>query len=259
MLVRIPNSFIEIFKGKSSELQLACAFYSLINQNTQKNLLGYQMTVKQETLAKICGFSILTVKRGVAKLVADGFITSQRRTVREQGVLGTYVYTIKIFDTTKEYFVMDKKLISRVNGQAFRVYATFCKLAERRYRRFYQSLNDLSKILGMSKKEVIKAIKKLISAHLVRKYLKKTEAGDFTDNTYEICVFIARPKVAKRKPLIFRQTRGLKLCTSKKQKTSTDENKFNLNISDFFHFVKRKRLKFTKKFLSYDFLSFGGG
>ena len=51
--MRIPNSFLTDFKSPT-DLKLACVFYSLIHANTEKNLLGYVITVKQEVLSRAC-------------------------------------------------------------------------------------------------------------------------------------------------------------------------------------------------------------
>lgn len=47
--MRIPNSFVTRFT-QAADLKLACVFYSLIHKNTKRNLLGYEITVKQSTL-----------------------------------------------------------------------------------------------------------------------------------------------------------------------------------------------------------------
>ena len=66
--MRIPNSFVTRFT-QASDLKLACVFYSLIHKNTKRNLLGYEITVKQTTLVSLCGFSVYTVKRAAQEWV----------------------------------------------------------------------------------------------------------------------------------------------------------------------------------------------
>lgn len=198
--MRIPNSFLAEFKS-SSDLKLTCVFYGLIHKNTPKNLMGYVVTVKQETLAKLCGCSLATVKRSLTSLRNMGFIKSQKRTHIAANRLGTYTYTIDVIQTQKNYFNIDRRLLSRVSGQAFRVYAAFCKLSDSRTRDFYQSLNDLSEILSISKNELLKAIKKLVSLKLIRKRRKKTIAGDYTDNTYIVCKYEINSRIYKKRPM----------------------------------------------------------
>lgn len=196
--MRIPNSFLTEFRSPS-ELKLACVFYGLIHKNTPKNLMGYVITVKQETLARLCGCSIATVKRSLAALRANGFIKSQKRTRIIADKLGTYTYTIAEISTKSNYFNIDKRLIGRVNGQAFRVYAMFCKLSDSVTGAFYQSLNDLTELLAISKNELLRAIEKLVSLKLIRKRKKKTKVGDYTDNTYIICNYVRNVKICRRK------------------------------------------------------------
>ena len=195
--MRIPNSFLTDFKSPS-DLKLACVFYSLIHARTEKNLLGYVITVKQEVLANLCGCSVSTVKRSIASLRRLGFIKSQKRIVLGKDRLGAYMYTIADVPVQRNYFVLERSLIRKVNGQAFKVYAMFCKLADSNTRSFYQSLNDLSEMLCMDKKDVIKSIQKLISLKLIRKCRRLTRNGDFTDNTYIICKYVTNNKIHGR-------------------------------------------------------------
>lgn len=194
--MRIPNSFVTHFT-QASDLKLACVFYSLIHKNTKRNLLGYEITVKQTTLASLCGFSISTVKRSVSSLLNSGFIKSQKRQISAPGKLGTYIYTIEEVSTSANYFSMDKKLISRLNGNEFRVYVMCCKLADSSHMSFFQSYNDLSKLLGMSRQDVLGTIEKLVKGKFIRKKKIKTRAGDFTDNTYIIGIFVHHHKIKK--------------------------------------------------------------
>lgn len=194
--MRIPNSFVTRFT-QASDLKLACVFYSLIHKNTKRNLLGYEITVKQTTLVSLCGFSVSTVKRAVSSLLKSGFIKSQKRQTNAPGKLGTYTYTIDAVSTASKYFTMDKKLISRLNGNEFRVYAVCCKLADSSHKSFFQSYNDLSKLLGMSRQDVLRTIEKLVKGKFIRKKKIRTRVGDFTDNTYTVCIYVPHSRIKK--------------------------------------------------------------
>lgn len=113
----------------------------------------------------LCGFSVSTVKRAASSLLKSGFIKSQKRQTNAPGKLGTYTYTIEAVSTASKYFTMDKKLISRLNGNEFRVYAMCCKLADSSHKSFFQSYNDLSQLLGMSRQDVLRTIEKLVKAN----------------------------------------------------------------------------------------------
>lgn len=194
--MRIPNSFVTRFT-QAADLKLACVFYSLIHSNTKRNLLGYEITVKQSTLMSLCGYSLSTVKRTVRSLSKCGFIKSQKRQMTTPGKLGTYTYTIDAVSTASKYFTMDKKLMSRLNGNEFRVYAVCCKLADSLHKSFFQSYNDLSKLLGMSRQDVIKTIEKLVKGKFIRKKKIRTRVGDFTDNTYTVCIYVPHSRIKK--------------------------------------------------------------
>ena len=49
--MRIPNKFLDEFKN-AAELKVACVIYSLITTRTKRNLMGYELLVKQETLCR---------------------------------------------------------------------------------------------------------------------------------------------------------------------------------------------------------------
>lgn len=194
--MRIPNSFVTRFT-QASDLKLACVFYSLIHKNTKRNLIGYEITVKQSTLMSLCGCSLSTVKRTVRSLSKCGFIKSQKRQMTTPGKLGTYTYTIDAVSTASKYFTMDKKLMSRLNGNEFRVYAMCCKLADSSHKSFFQSYNDLSKLLGMSRQDVLRTIEKLVKGKFIRKKKIRTRVGDFTDNTYTVCIYVPHSRIKK--------------------------------------------------------------
>ena len=111
--------------------------------------------------------------------------------------VGTYTYTIDVVSTASKYFTMDKKLISRLNGNEFRVYAMCCKLADSSHKSFFQSYNDLSQLLGMSRQDVLRTIEKLVKGKFIRKKKIRTRVGDFTDNTYTVCIYVPHSRIKK--------------------------------------------------------------
>lgn len=254
--MRIPNSFLTDFKC-ASDLKLACVFYSLIHKNTTKNMLGYEITAKQTTLAELCGCSVATVKRSVNSLRRLGFIQAQRRLSAGANKLGTYLYVVKCVPVNRSYFVMERCHMRRVSGNDFRVFALCCKLSDKR-KSFYQSYSDLSELLSISRRDVIKSIEKLVKLKLIHKSRKRTKCGDFTDNTYIICRHVKHSKISSRKN-VHKKTapclthKGLSRCASNDRHTTS----FNVNIHHFKRFVKsffKKRYK-NRKF----FLDKGGG
>lgn len=117
-----------------------------------------------------------------------GIITHKYRLDGSEGRLGAYHYALKPYDLNKNYFYINnrKAYSAELSPKLFYVYAVFCKLMCNDIARFYQSLNDLSALIRLSRAEVSKVIAVLIDRSMVRKQLKRTRAGDYTDNTYFI-------------------------------------------------------------------------
>ena len=172
---RIPNVFLQMF-DKAAELKIATVFYTLTNKQSMRNINGdYVLSVSQETLSRLSGLSVSTIKRTVDKLCAQGFIVSQtrpksnRRADNGALMLDKYLYTIKYIPRNSDYFCVDRTALRKVNGQAFEVYMHFSMLSDSITRAFFHSLTDLCDIIKIGKKELIKAIETLIKHKLIRK------------------------------------------------------------------------------------------
>lgn len=205
---RIPNSFLAMF-DKAAELKLATVFYCLTNAQSEQALNGdYIISVSQETLAKLSGLSVSTIRRTTKKLCAKGFIISQhrpvsnRRTADGSLMLDKYNYIIKYIPRDKDYFCVDKAVLRKANGQAFVTYMLFCKLSERVSRAFYHSLTDLCTLLSFTRTELSKAIKKLVKLKLIRKFYKRTRLGDYTENSYAVSKY-QQPETITRENIQF--------------------------------------------------------
>lgn len=90
----IPNFFLDRYTNPT-DFMIACKLYSMIGSFTKRNSKGCELTVKEKTLADICGCSTATVRRSVSRLQEEGIIISKYRRHRSDGTLGAYVYTIK--------------------------------------------------------------------------------------------------------------------------------------------------------------------
>ncbi len=259
--MRIPNSFLTDFTSPA-ELKLACIFYGLINKNTKKNLLGWEISVKQSTLAALCGVSESTIKRALKSLKNKGFICSQKRSYVCEHRLGTYTYTIKDVPVNRRYFNIQKKAIRRLTGSSFKVYAHFCKLADKRGK-FFQSLNELCDIIRIGKKELTIIISKLIKDKLIRRLRRMTRCGDYTDNIYFVTYFIGplkiRSKLGKqriKKVSPAYQNRG---NNSVYRMKSTHKKPYEYSIQQLSVFVNTLLQKIPKKFVRRRYFIYAGG
>ncbi len=185
-MMRIPVSFLEMFRSNFTDFAVACKLYSLVNGYTRLSKNGYEVCIKQETIAAVCKCSVASVKRSVRRLEEMGIITYKYRLDGSDGHLGAYHYALKPYDLSKDYFYINNKKAysSDLKPKLFYVYAVFCKLICNDIARFYQPLNDLVNILNLNKNSVCSLIKELIEKGLIRKQRKKTRCGDYTDNTY---------------------------------------------------------------------------
>lgn len=252
--MRIPNCFLSDLAADKSAFIVACRLYSLINSKTEISSNGYEVCIKQETLAASCCLSVSTVKRVLRRLVNMSIITHSYRKNNAAGYLGTTHYSLQRFSLVRDYFNLPKNIFSKcLSPKLFYVYALFHKLKCNDIARFYQSYNDLSHMTKIKRSELCSCINQLIDLKLIRKQLKRTRLGDYTDNTYFVIVY-QQGKLSKKKraPRSYSKGQG----THKK----TNSNSYILILSYKGPIVK----EFTKKFLkrkkhSKNFSIKGGG
>jgi DNA-binding Lrp family transcriptional regulator len=194
--MKIPNVILSLTTG--STLKVACKLYSLIRNKKSRN--GYEVCIKQTTLANACGLSLSTVQRAVTELVDKKIITNRYRITRKDGYQGAYHYSLAIFSN---YFYLRYDVFKfSLTAQQFTLYATMCKLRTNGISSFYQSLNDLHRITGMDKRDICKICRYLIECGLIVKQRKRTKLGDYTDNTYFVIVRL-RGTFKKKLPRFF--------------------------------------------------------
>lgn len=181
--MKIPNFLITLCKGNT--LKVACKLYSLVNENRiSRN--GYEVCVKQTTIAQSCGLSLSTVKRSISELFARNIITHRYRVTYENGHQGAYHYSLAFFSN---YFYLRHDIFKYdLTAQEFTLYAAMSKLRTNRINSFYQSLNDLCRITDLNKSNICKLIRSINQRGLIYKQLKRTKIGDYTDNTYFVVV-----------------------------------------------------------------------
>lgn len=196
--MKIPNLLISNTNGNT--LKVACKLYSLADtRRTGKN--GYEVCVKQSTLAMSCGLSLSTVKRSLKELSDKNIITNRYRVTYDSGYQGCYHYSLAFFN---KYFIMRDDIFEYdLSAQEFSLYAAMSKLRTIGINSFYQSLNDLCRITDIDKSNICKLCKSLSQKGLIYKQLKRTRAGDYTDNTYHLVARL-RGRITKRSPKLFK-------------------------------------------------------
>jgi predicted transcriptional regulator len=185
MYMKIPNSFLTDLTF--SEFAVAVKLYSLVNSHTKVNGKGFEVCIKQSTLSKHSGLSESTVKRVLRALKIKGIVIGKYRQKGTGGFLGAYHYTLKPFSFLSDYFIMPNRVfVHRLSPKLLFVYSLCHKLKRNGSMDFFHSYNDMAKMLGMKRSEVIWCINELIRRKLVHRQRKRTKSGDYTDNTYII-------------------------------------------------------------------------
>ena len=185
----LPNSLILNTQLRCSDFAVAAYLYSLYSAYGYDTLLGACVKVKQNTIAQACKISVDSVARACARLMKCGIIVGRERTIRSDGTLGTYTYTLQHFHTEEhKHTLISKKAAAMLQPKELRVYALFCLCRENYKNSFFHSYNDLAALLKMRKDDIIAAVNKLVSEGLIRKQRRRTHCGDYTENKYFIIV-----------------------------------------------------------------------
>lgn len=238
---KLPNDIFDKHLS-AGELKVLAALYSL-KSHVIYNGMKY-VKIKQSNIARICGFSSTrTISSAVNKLCLHGYIQRIDRYFVDLHKLGTNVYTIPTVKT--KYFFVSKYIFRySLSVSQFRMYLYLCKCAVSRTRHCWNSYNDICQALGLKRSAVIKTIRELNAAGIIKKYTVKKRSGSFSDNHYKIVTLKFNYKFRQKKK------RHRILCFARKADVFSysdcfyrDKLPFSFNIGHKKRFVKRKRLK----------------
>lgn len=205
--ITLPNSIVSHNLSRC-ETAILIMLHDVAQKYGTRTMLGYDVKVKQATLAAKCGVAIKTINRCVASLISKGYILGQRRTVREDRTLSTYVYSLP--NISKFFYIPRKalKLVLSDSPSALREYLYCCK-SKTQNGYFYHSYNDISDTLGIKRSDVIRHIAMLEAVGAIKKCRKKTASGRYTENTYIVFRFSTgtiKEKVLSQNPLAIAQS-----------------------------------------------------
>lgn len=180
---KLPNNILN-FNLNPSALKIISYLYShMYHRKSAK------VRVRQITIAEKCSLSVATVKRCISTLEAKGFIIHKSRSVKRNGYLGTYTYTL--LPLGRKYFTVPRTALS-LQGKSYVLYLQMSKLrmtdkkSDTPENTFFHSLSDLSEMTGYKRSEVSSLIKKLCKKMMIRKSRRLTRNGDFTENHFKI-------------------------------------------------------------------------
>ena len=197
-LFKMPNNIFDAHLT-ASELMVLAAVYSLRSRSVYKG--KKYIKVGQSTIATLCGFkSVKTVSNAVNTLCRLGYIERVDRYYDDRKKLGTYVYTLPVVKGRDFFFVSRRFLKYGLKPAQARIYLFFCKCAESRTMRFWNSYNDICRALDLKRSAVIQTVRELLSVGLIKRFRVRKKDGSFSDNHYKVVVLKPpRRKIMKKK------------------------------------------------------------
>lgn len=179
---KLPNAVLENSLNTSS-LKVISYLYSLMYHRKSA-----KVKIRQITIAERCSLSVATVKRCISTLEVKGFIIHKSRSVKRNGYLGTYTYTL--LPVGSKYFTVERKAFNMLQGKSYMLYLLMSKLkvtdknCEIPTESFFHSLSDLSELTGYKRSEIMQLIKILCNKMMIWKSRRITRYGDHSENHY---------------------------------------------------------------------------
>lgn len=196
-LFKMPN---DIFKAPltATELMVLAAVYSLRSRSIHKG--RKYVKVNQKTIATLCGLkTTVTVSNAINTLCRLGYIERIDRYYDDYKKLGSYVYTIPVIRGRAFFFVNRRFFKYNLTAAQTRMYLYFCKCAESRSQRFWNSYNDICHELNLKRSAVIKTISELLDVGLIKRYRVRKKDGSYSDNHYRIVALKPPRRKIRRK------------------------------------------------------------
>ncbi|MGN0551633.1 MAG: helix-turn-helix domain-containing protein [Acutalibacteraceae bacterium] len=183
----------------ATEITVLAALYSVYTHSHT----AVAVKIKQSTLAKKCGFKKSdTVSNAIGKLLRKGLILGAQRQLTQKGYPSTYIYILPRIDKNTGYFYISRKVFERrLTPVQMRMYLFIAKCIQAKTKTCWQSYNDISVKLGISRSSVIKTIKELVQFHLIAKIKIKKQDNSYSDNHYVLLDLHLPVKFTKRKRL----------------------------------------------------------
>lgn len=205
-LFKLPN---DIFDAplNATELMVLAAVYSLRSRSICNG--RKYVKVNQKTIASLCGIkSTKTVSKAIDKLRRLEYIKRIDRYYDDFKKLGSYVYAVPVIKGRAFFFVSRRFFKFHLTSAQARMYLFFCKCAESRSKRFWNSYNDICRVLNLKRSAVIKTVSELVSLGLIKRYRIKKKDGSYSDNHYKVIALKPPRRRIRRKKRRSRLTLG---------------------------------------------------
>ena len=175
---RMNNEILDL--GLSpNELKVAVCLYSCVFRN------HYSVQIKQSTIADKCGIKkVETVSKIIYKLQKLGVIERIERPLKSNGWFGTSVYKLKSV-AVRGYFKVYRNVLGKLSGVQLRMYLFVCRAVTKK-NDMWNSFNDISRALQISRNKIISVINELVELGVIRKLKIVKKDGSYSDNHYSI-------------------------------------------------------------------------
>ena len=110
--IKLSNKIFEL--GLTSK-ELSIYAYLCSLPNDYPMFSGTAIKVKQSTIAQKCGIkSVQTVAKVINSLAEKGHVIPLKRSVKDNGYKGTYIYEVKKLPVNDSFFFVERRVFGRL-------------------------------------------------------------------------------------------------------------------------------------------------
>lgn len=185
---------------------------------------GTAVKVKQSTIAQKCSIkAVQTVAKVISSLSEKALVTPLKRSVKQNGYKGTYIYEVKKLPTTDSFFFAERSIYGQLVPRQIMIYLFLCKAYSVQLRESWNSFNDIAQQTGMKRETVIATVSELEQLRYIRRSRRKARDNRrvYVDNHYFLIVYVKGRIHKKQGKKIARlyceySRTGMMLCKSTK-------------------------------------------
>ena len=219
--IKLSNKIFDL--GLSAQ-ELAIYTYLCSLPSDYPMVGGTAVKVKQSTIAQKCSIkAVQTVAKVISSLSEKALVTPLKRSVKQNGYKGTYIYEVKKLPTTDSSFFAERSIYGQLVPRQIMIYLFLCKAYSVQLRESWNSFNDIAQQTGMKRETVIATVSELEQLRYIRRSRRKARDNRrvYVDNHYFLIVYVKGRIHKKQGKKIARlyceySRTGMMLCKSTK-------------------------------------------
>ncbi len=188
--IKLSNKIFDL--GLSTQ-ELAVYTYLCSLPSDYPMLDGAVVKVKQSTIAQKCGIkAVQTVAKVINSLSQKALVTPLKRSVKQNGYKGTYIYEVKKLPTTDSFFFAERSVYGQLIPRQIMIYLFLCKAYSVERRESWNSFNDIAQQTGMKRETVIETVSELEKLRYIRRSRRKARDNRrvYVDNHYFLITYV---------------------------------------------------------------------